>query len=104
MNRDFTQKLIFITEPWNETTKAYDPPWQLKLSAQPWRVGEFGEVCPLAAPVAPDYQENQVYINPPLCATMPPTFIEATREKEIKAMLKFGRDSNWPLSVTFASV
>jgi hypothetical protein len=32
-----------------------------------------------------------------------PTFIEATREVEIRAMLKLGRHSNWPLSITLAS-
>jgi hypothetical protein len=39
-----------------------------------------------------------------MCAAMPPTFIEVTRNKEIQALLKFGRESNWPLQVTFASV
>jgi hypothetical protein len=29
--------------------------------------------------------------------------MEATREKEVKAILKFERDSNWPLSITAAS-
>jgi hypothetical protein len=33
---------------------------------------------------------------------MPPTFIEATRSKEIQAFLKFGRDSNCPLRVTIS--
>jgi hypothetical protein len=32
-----------------------------------------------------------------------PTFIEATRDVEIKAMLELGRDSNWPLKITLAS-
>jgi hypothetical protein len=32
-----------------------------------------------------------------------PTFIEATRDVEIRAILKLGRDSNWPLSITLAS-
>jgi hypothetical protein len=34
----------------------------------------------------------------------PPTFIEATRPKEIQALLKFGRDSAWPLRITAASL
>jgi hypothetical protein len=32
-----------------------------------------------------------------------PTFIEATRVVEIRAILRLGRDSNWPLSMTLAS-
>jgi hypothetical protein len=31
-------------------------------------------------------------------------FIEATRTKEIQAVLKFGRDSSWPLRITEAAV
>jgi hypothetical protein len=58
----------------------------------------------VAAPANDQWQENEVHFNPPQRAAMPPTFIEATSEKEIQAMLKFGRDSNLPLQVTFASV
>jgi hypothetical protein len=32
-----------------------------------------------------------------------PTFIEATRLKETRALLRFGRDSNWPLKITVAT-
>jgi hypothetical protein len=39
----------------------------------------------------------------PRVAALPRTFIEASRPKEIKAILKFGRDSKWPLKVTLAS-
>jgi hypothetical protein len=38
----------------------------------------------------------------PWNAALPRTFIEATRTKEIRALLKFGRDSNWPLKITLA--
>jgi hypothetical protein len=31
---------------------------------------------------------------------MSPTFVEATRPTKIEALLKFGRDSNWPLDIT----
>jgi hypothetical protein len=31
-----------------------------------------------------------------------PTFIEATRPKEIEALMNFGRDSAWPLKITAA--
>jgi hypothetical protein len=39
-----------------------------------------------------------------LCARKLTTFIEATREMEVKAMLKLGRDSIWPLRITTASL
>jgi hypothetical protein len=39
----------------------------------------------------------------PLCAAISPTFIEATRPKEINAFMTFGRDSNWPLKITATS-
>jgi hypothetical protein len=40
---------------------------------------------------------------PPMCAKEMPTFIEPSRTKESQAMLRFGRDSNWPLKVTIAT-
>jgi hypothetical protein len=39
----------------------------------------------------------------PQCAAPPCTYTEASRPKEVKALLKFGRDSGWPLRVTLAS-
>jgi hypothetical protein len=39
----------------------------------------------------------------PLCARQLPTFIEASRPQETRALLKFGRDPNWPLEITAAS-
>jgi hypothetical protein len=83
--------------------KAYRPPWNLYLAVQPWRTGEIGEVCAAAAPNDDQWQGNQVAFDVPLCAAMTPTFIEATRAKEVQTMLKFGRDSNWPLKATIAS-
>jgi hypothetical protein len=32
-----------------------------------------------------------------------PTFIETTRPKETEPLLRFGRDSNWPLKITVAT-
>jgi hypothetical protein len=90
-NRDLTQKLVYITAPWDVTAQGYHSPWNLALPA-------------LAAPADDQWQGNQVYFNPPLCAAMSPTFTETTRYKEIQSMLKFGRDSGLPLQLTFASV
>jgi hypothetical protein len=41
--------------------------------------------------------------NIPQCAAPPCTFTEASRAKEIRALLKSGRDSRWSLTVTVAS-
>jgi hypothetical protein len=39
----------------------------------------------------------------PQCAALTTTYVEATRPKERKALLEFGRDSSWPRKVTVAS-
>jgi hypothetical protein len=38
-----------------------------------------------------------------MCAKEIPTFVESSRPKESQALLRFGRDSNWPLKVTIAT-
>jgi hypothetical protein len=38
-----------------------------------------------------------------MCAKEMPTFVEATTVKETQAMLRFGRDSDWPIKITLAA-
>jgi hypothetical protein len=45
---------------------------------------------------------TRVEETPPLCSADSPTLAEASRTKEIQALLKFGRDSSWPLKITAA--
>jgi hypothetical protein len=104
-NKDLIQKMIFITAPWDMVAHAYNSPWELVISAQPWRIGEPGDMFALAAPVDdPQWQQNEVYPILTQCAAVSPTSVEATRYKEIHAMLKFGRDSNWPLVIIMYSL
>jgi hypothetical protein len=96
------QYLVNITAPWDG--KAYGNPWRIFLAAQPWRFSETGEILLSASPEYP--QERDPYsFNPriPRNAAQPRTFIGATRPKEIGRILKFGRDSNWPLYISVAS-
>jgi hypothetical protein len=101
---DLAQFMINITEPWKEPEDRYNSPWHIFLSAQPWRVEERGEVAVLACSEFPAGKSpNEVDSFVPQCAAQQKTFIDATRPKEMKAMLKFGRDSKWPLKITIAS-
>jgi hypothetical protein len=101
-DRTLMQYLINITSPWDG--KAYGKPWQVLLSAQFWRHSDTGEIF-LAA--APDYPQdmNPQLLNPriPMNAAQPRTSVIATRPKEISRLLKFGRDSDWPLYIAVAS-
>jgi hypothetical protein len=100
-----TQCLADATAPWNPTLRVYGRPWVIYLTPAMWRAGPQGEImltplpdCPPGkAPLAP----NQ---HVPWVTAPPRTFIEANRPKKIQAMLRFGRDSGWPLRVTMASV
>jgi hypothetical protein len=73
------------------------------MEGQPWRIGEEGYLCAIALPSEGHWNDDRAMMDAPLCARQIPTFIEATREVEIKAMLKLGRGSNWPLKITLAS-
>jgi hypothetical protein len=72
-------------------------------AAQPWRTGENGEISADAFPYRDNWDETYTGEKVPLCAASPPTLIEASRPKEIQALLKFGRDSAPPLKITAAS-
>jgi hypothetical protein len=101
---ELTQRLIFITEPWQDATKNYRQPWRVYLSGEPWRIAKPGEISVRALAEEPeDKSGREMNAETPLCAAPPCTFTEATRPKEVKAMLKFGRDSKWPLRVPLAS-
>jgi hypothetical protein len=57
----------------------------------------------ISCPVEGTWDDDHTTPKVPLCA-MTPTFVKASRQKENQATLKFGRDSNWPLKTTAASV
>jgi hypothetical protein len=72
------------------------------LTAHPWRIGELGEVCATASPDTTGWSASEMAPEIPSCAAALPTFVEATRDKEVQAMLKCGRDNQWPLRITMA--
>jgi hypothetical protein len=101
---ELTRYMINITAPWDLTTKTCRKPWHDYLSGQLWRAGEQGEIVVQAVEELPaDKSLNEQNPQIPWNAARPRTFIEATRPKEIKGLLKSGRDSNWPLKITVAS-
>jgi hypothetical protein len=99
---ELTTKLACITSSWEESV-GFRSPWQIRLEGQPWRIGEEGSLCVIALPPNWHWSDDRMMLDAPLCARQMPTFIEATRDKEIRSMLKLGRDSNWPLKITLAS-
>jgi hypothetical protein len=99
---ELTARLACITSRWDEAA-GFTNPWQIRLEGQPWRIGEEGGLCPTALPPNGRWNDDRAMPDAPLCARQMPTFVEATREVEIKGMLKLRRDSNWPLKITLAS-
>jgi hypothetical protein len=96
--------MINITATWDIQANQYRQPWHVILSAQDWRTEDRGEVVALCLPDFPtDKSPNEVNSFVPQCAALPRTFIDATTPKEIEAVLKFGRDSYWPLRITIDS-
>jgi hypothetical protein len=103
-DQELTQYMINITVPWDLAAKAYRTPWHFLISAQQLRSGDLGEILLEALTDYPESKSPREHSSPiPRNAALPRTFIEATRPKEIKAILKFGRDFDWPLKITVAS-
>jgi hypothetical protein len=100
---ELTTKLAFITSQWEEALRNYTHPWQIRLEGQPWRIGEGGEICAKAFPALGTWSDDRMMADASLCARKPPTFIKTSRQVETRALLKHGRDANWPLKVTAAS-
>jgi hypothetical protein len=96
-------RLASISAPWNEAIDNYGTPWQIQLAAPPWRTGEDGAISVQVCPIKAAWNGSLVVNKIPLCASPIPTFTEATRTKEILMLLKFGRDSAWPLKIGAAS-
>jgi hypothetical protein len=72
--------------------------------AMPWRDAETGEVWAIAAPAyPPDLEPKLPNPDVPRNAVRSLCYTETERPKEMQRLLKFGRNSAWPLSVSVAS-
>jgi hypothetical protein len=82
----------------------YGDPWRILLMAMPRRDTETGEIWTSALPSYPPDLEPRLP-NPvvPRNAVRSLCYTETDRPKEMQRLLKFGRDSAWPLSVSVAS-
>jgi hypothetical protein len=100
---ELTTRLVYITSQWSEQLKQYRLPWQVRLEAQPWRIGDNGEIAARACPAAGTWDDEHTTPKISLCGMKPPTFIQTTRPIETQSLLKFGRDSDWPLRITAAT-
>jgi hypothetical protein len=67
------------------------------------RTGDDGDSAAIVSRATGSWDDDRVDQKPPLCAKEIPTFVETTRPKETQSLLRFGRDSNWPLKITVAT-
>jgi hypothetical protein len=99
VDQELTNRMVSIT------TSAQDGRfWQIHLLKPPLRSGELGTPAARVCKAIGQWDDFRCIQTAPMCAKEMPTFVEATRVKETRALLRFGRDSNWPLKVTFAAL
>jgi hypothetical protein len=68
------------------------------------RTGELGLPTAEVYKAIGRWDDYRQIPTPPMCAKEMPAFVEATTVKESQAMLRFGRDSNWPIKITVATM
>jgi hypothetical protein len=102
-NDELTSRMMCITSKVDPTGKLYVQPWQIRVEKLSLRSGEEGETVAVVHKIEGPLTDDRIIPEPPLCAHEMPTFVETTRLKETQALLKFGRDSNWPLKTTVAT-
>jgi hypothetical protein len=100
---ELTERMFNITAQLDSTGTQYVFPWQIHLVKGQLRTGEFGTPAAGVYKVEGSCDDYRRIQTPPMCAKEIPTFVEASRVKENQALLRFGRDSNWPLKITFAT-
>jgi hypothetical protein len=97
VDRELTERMAQIT-----VSRSY-PPWQVHLAKVSLRIGELGTPGAVVYKAIGQWDDYRQIPEPLMCAKEIPTFVEATTTKESQAMLRFGRDSNWPLKITLAA-
>jgi hypothetical protein len=99
IDQELTNRMVEITR--NAQDGRF---WQIHLLKLPLRSGELGTPGARVCKAIGQWDDFRCIQTAPMCAKEIPTFVEATRVKETQALLRFGRDSNWPLKVTFATM
>jgi hypothetical protein len=97
IDRELTERMAQITVSHSH------PPWQIHLAKTSLRIGELGTPGAEVYKAIGSWDDFRQIPEPPMCAKEMPTFVEATTIKETQAMLRFGRDSNWPIQITLAA-
>jgi hypothetical protein len=95
--------MMNITAQTDHSGTQSERPWQIHLVKSQLRVGELGTPAATVYKVEGSWDDYRTVPTPPMCAKEMPTFIETSRPKESQALLRFGRDSNWPLKITVAT-
>jgi hypothetical protein len=96
------QLVINLTAPWDG--QQFGNPWQVHLAQQPWRKSETGEIYLQVMPTYPADMDMEAFnCRVPFNSAEPRDFSEITDEQEISRILKFGRDSGWPLLLSCVS-
>jgi hypothetical protein len=101
---ELTERMANITSQLDHAGAQYLLPWQVHLVKEPLRTGESGTSTASVCKAVGKWDDYRRVPTPPLCAKEIPTFVEATTVKESQAMLRFGRDSNWPIKITVATI
>jgi hypothetical protein len=101
---ELTERMANITSQTDPTGSQYILPWQIHLVKVQLRTGELGTPAAAVYKAEGRWDDYRRADTPPMCAKEMPSFIEATTVKETQAILRFGRDSNWPIKITVATV
>jgi hypothetical protein len=98
-----SQRLMYISMQFDEPSNTYYQPWQVRLEAFDMRSGEKGYRAAKVFPIQGNWYDDRIAAPVPYCAKEIPQHIEAARLKETQALLKLGRDNQWPIKMTIVS-
>jgi hypothetical protein len=81
-------------------SNTYILPWQIRLQASQMRPDETGSTSAKVFPITGNWNDDRQIGLVPFCAKQIPQYIESARLKETQALLKFGRDNQWPIRMS----
>jgi hypothetical protein len=100
---ELSNRMVNITSQLDPSNGQYMLPWQVHLVKVSLRTGELGLPTAEVYKAIGRWDDSRRTPTPPMCAKEMPTFVETAAVKESQAMLRFGRDSNWPIKITAAT-